>query len=390
MKTSIEEQTDSRSLRAALHERLPHWQAPFFTYLTGEAPAGCVPPRISQTSRICRAFATFYGGQAIGVAAVAFGGWSLLALPLAWTVSIGGARDLQLTVYHHAAHGTVLSREWSQRLGRLIGRILLIEPFDSYTPVHRREHHGRHTVSTELDPTVAFLTEEVGVRPGGSISDNRNKVLKALVSPRFHLRQFARRVASQRRPSVRSQNWLWAALYHGSLATAVGLGAGWPAFFLGVLVPATWGYQAAQVLRLAVEHRWPSRLPEDGKRSVAEHDELTVSIRCAVRPPAKWTLRSSLRFWGATLANAWVRWTVLPGDSGPNHHWHHGEARGDWANHVRAAAEWRSRRGARSAGALTEAHGFGEALYLALSSFEAASWRSLAAPERLRETGEKQ
>ena len=373
----------SLDLRDRLHERLPEVLASFFTYLTGLAPLDRPPLQRSDAGLVIQHLATFFVALLSGSLAVPLLGVpGALLLPLIWTLSVGEARYLQLVVYHHAAHGTVVSPAWSEWIGRWIGRILLIEPFDSYAPSHRREHHGRHAVSTRLDPTVRFLIEQVGIRPGASRWANRREILLALVSPRLHTGQFVERIASQARVESVLSGTFWLLLYWIGLIAGIVALAGWIGFLLGVAIPLGCGYQAAQVLRLVVEHRWPEAPPARGKRSAAEHDALTVAIRCAVAPPARWTPGSFVDFWLRTLGNAWIRWTVLPGDSGPSHHWHHGEARGDWANHVTAAAAWAARRQAKGAAAHAEAIGFGAAFDLALTSFSNASWESIAIPER--------
>lgn len=370
-----------RDVRAALAEALPAFLQPLFTYLTGLAPERAVLPKRRQATVILAAFTVHYAGLVLGLTAGAAGVVAAIALlPVAWTLSVAGARDLQLTIFHHCAHGTVISPAVSLWLGRLIGTILVIQPFDSYAPKHRREHHGRQTVSTLEDPTVQFLLNEVGIIPGDSVAANRRRIIWALISPLVHLRMLGLRLADQFGPAAGWPNRLATGLY---LALLLGGGAsiaGWQAVALGVLVPMIWGYQAAQILRLVVEHRWPVADSPDTPRDMPRHDQLTVSNRSAVAPPAKWTPASTTRFAAATLVNAWVRFTILPGDSGPSHAWHHGEARGDWANHVAAAAAWAERREAKGGHALTEAWGIGEAFRLSLESFAAASMESLEGP----------
>ena len=378
---TIPDLSPAPSVRAALDDCLPKALAPVMTWLTGEARPGSDPGRRTQTGRVAGAFLAYDAGLLGSVSAVALAGPAAAAiLPLTWTLMVGAARDLQLTILHHSAHGTVISKEWSPRIGRAIATVLVIEPFDSYAPKHQREHHGRHSVSTKLDPTVLFLLD-IGIEPGASKAQNRRRFLKALVSPRRHARMLWRRLVDQFGPKASWANRLATGSYLAVLGGGTVALAGWPALLLGVVLPMTVGYQAAQIARLIVEHRWPAAAPADGKRSQPEHDALTVSIRCAVAPPQTDELGARLRFAAAMLFNAWIRWTVLPGDSGPNHHWHHGEARGDWANHVAAAADWTARRRAKDPDfEVIEAWGYGAALDLALQSFEAASLASLAGP----------
>lgn len=396
--------------REALHDMTGRRLAPLFTWMTGLAPTSAPPARRSEAGRIAGAVAAWLLGLLAGALAAAAGGGALALLPFAWTLAVGAARDLQLTIFHHAAHGTVISERASRIIGFAIGAALMIEPFRLYAPKHRRAHHGRQTVSTQMDPTVTFLLEVVGLRPGAPKAANWRRILWALISPRVHLTMLAARIrAAFGRPARPAERLAAAAalvLLIGGAAAIGGVGA----VALGVAAPMTIGYQAAQILRLAVEHRWPAAEPDPGAagqeasgapsrdpkagpgRSRAAHDALTVAIRCAPRPPAGWTAgrttrwtaggraASALRFAGATALNAWIRWTVLPGDSGPSHHWHHGEAQGDWANHVAAAARWEARRRAAGAAPHDEAWGVVEAFDMALDSYERASWDSLAAP----------
>jgi len=140
----------------------------------------------------------------------------------------------------------------------------------------------------------------------------------------------------------------------------------------------------AQCARLAIEHHWAETSAPNGKRDAAAHDELTVPVRCAIAPPSTWTLKSSLA-WSLEMAfNGLIRFAVLPGDSGPSHHWHHGEARGDWANHIRAAAVWEARRRTKGIPPSQEAWGYREALSLAFESYAKATSAALEAPQRVR------
>lgn len=374
-----------RDVRTALDHALPAFVQPLFTYLTGLAPDGTVLSKRRQATVILAAFAVHYAGLVLGMTAGAVGAVAAIGLlPFAWTLSVAGARDLQLTIFHHCAHGTVISPTVSLWLGRLIGTILVIQPFDSYAPKHRREHHGRQTVSTLEDPTVLFLLNEVGIIPGDSNAANRRRILWALISPVMHLRMLGRRLADQFGSSAGWENRLATGLYLILLLGGGASVAGWQAVVFGILAPMTCGYQAAQILRLVVEHRWPAANSPDTPRDMPRHDQLTVSNRSAVAPPAEWTPASTTRFAAATLVNSWVRFTILPGDSGPSHSWHHGEARGDWANHVSAAAAWAERRQAKGGHALTEAWGIGEAFRLSLESFALASMESLEGPHLKR------
>jgi hypothetical protein len=369
------------SPRVAFEQKLPKAMQPAITWLTGVPASDEILRPRSEVGRVTTAFATLWIGVALGMAVPFFGGAGAVALMLtAWIVAIGAARDLQLSVYHHCAHGNVISATASIWIGRVIATMLLIERFDSYAPKHTREHHGRNLVSTVVDATVQFLLCTLRIEPGAPDEVNRRRFLIGLVSPRVHAVMLADRFASQ---FGKGASWINRAASGGYWALLVGLAVAsgsTAAFVIGVVLPLTIGYQTAQIARLMVEHRWMAESPADGRRTVAQHDDLTVAVRCAVLPPAKWTLAATVIWTGDMAFNAFIRWTVLPGDSGPAHHYHHARARGDWVNYIAASALWEAERLARGLPPSEEAWGYGAALNLTLASFATATTETIAAP----------
>jgi hypothetical protein len=367
-------------IRRSLEERLPRFVQPVITRLTGLPASYETSKPQSERVAVGLAFAAFFIGSALGIAFVAIGGGALALLPIAWTVTIGAARHLQLSVYHHCAHGNVISERASLWIGRVIATMLLIDRFDEYAPKHRKWHHGRHSVSTIIDPTVAFLLDVLHIVPGAPVRENMRRFLLGLVSPRVHAVMLMARLASQFGKGASWANRLVSASYLVLLLGLVLALAGMNALLIGVLLPLTVGYQAAQIARFIVEHHWSAEQPTAGRRTPAQHDELTVAVRCMVPLPERCTAMSLVRWFGGVACNAWIRWTVLPGDSGPAHHWHHSQARGPWADYIAASAVWETARRAKGLPASAEAWGYREALRLSLESFAAAKAASLAAP----------
>ena len=373
--------TETPNPRQALAAVLPGCCGGLLTDLTGVPGEGQVVPPRTKAGRAVQSLATFAAGIAGGVLAVpAFGpaGWAVL--PVAAAVTVGAARDMQLTILHHCAHGNVLSgKRRNEMLGRAIATVLVIERYDAYAPKHAILHHGRHTVSTDDDDTLTFLRTVMGLQPGLPVTENRRRFLAALVSPRVHAIMLSRRLRSQ----FVTGGWLnraVAASYLGGVAGIAAVTDWWLPVVLGWALPLTLGYQVAQCARFVVEHHWAEHPPQGGRRSEAEHDELTVAVRCAVPPPARWSPMAALR-WGAEMAfNAGIRVLVLPGDSGPSHHWHHDKARGDWSNHVAKAAAWEAERLAEGRPPSREAWGYRAAFRLALESFTVARPEALVSP----------
>lgn len=377
----------SGTLRQELSRSVPSWMRKgiaqrAFTYLTGQSCEGEELPQRTQIGRLAQSFVIFASGILGGVVALPVAGPAgVVALLFAWVAAIGGARDLQLTIYHHCAHENVVSKVWSTRIGRIIDKLLLIERFEAYKPKHVVPHHGRHTVSTDKDPTVMFLRNVLRIEPGLPVQENKRRFLRALLSPRVHMIVLGARLKSQ----FVEGSWSDRLLAGGYLGTIAGVAVAtewWLPIILGWGVPLTVGYQMAQCARLVVEHTWPKTPAPDGKRDLAAHDELTIPVRCAVPPPTRWTLASTAA-WSTEIAfNAVIRMVVLPGDSGPGHLWHHGEARGDWANHIRAAANWEAKRTSKGLPPTTEAWGYRDALRFTFESFAEATPDALEPPNR--------
>jgi hypothetical protein len=367
-------------IRRSLEERLPGVFQRIITWLSGLPASGATLRMRSEVEAVLTGFATFWAGALLGTALARYGDGALALLPVASTITVGAARYLQLSVYHHCAHDNVISAWVSLWIGRAIASMLVIERFDVYAPKHCKEHHGRHTVSTRVDATVQFLVDLLCIAPGAPVEENRRRFLRGLVSPRVHARMLANRLASQFGAGASWGNRLATGGYLVALAaTAVAAGMVLP-FLIGFVLPVTFGYQVAQIARLMVEHRWAAEPAVGGRRSVAQHDELTVAVRCVIALPTRNT-PITMAMWSAEMAfNVLIRCTVLPGDSGPAHQWHHGQARGDWVNYIQAAAAWEEARRAKGLPPSTAAWGYRSALRMMLESFAAAKPESLAAP----------
>lgn len=372
----------SNPTRQQLANVLPRCLAGPLTWLTGVMAEGQTLGQRSKKGRVIQSFATFGVGVAGGVAALPLAGdVGLLALPPLMAAAIAGARDLQLTILHHCAHDNVLSGAGNTYLGRVISSLLQIERFDSYKLKHTKQHHGRNTLSTLDDDTAAFLIDVLGLKAGASVPENRRRILAGLYSPRVHATMLKRRLKSQFIDGGWA-NRLVAGSYLAAVASFCLATGWWIPVALGWILPLTIGYNDAQILRLVVEHRWPEAPAANGRRSRDEHDRLTVAVRCAVPPPAQWTPSAAAAWAGEMAFNVTIRCMVLPGDSGPSHHWHHGTARGDWANHIPAAAKWEDQRLKAGLPPSREAWGYREAFRQALESFAAASPQALTPPDR--------
>lgn len=94
-------------------------------------------------------------------------------------------------------------------------------------------------------------------------------------------------------------------------------------------------------------------------------------------------MTDKLQHWARQAANLLFRTTLLPGDSGPAHAWHHSlaAARGHWWNYVRASEQLGGRATRKWLRATPEAWGYSETLRLALASFSTATQLAIAKPE---------
>jgi len=101
---------------------------------------------------------------------------------------------------------------------------------------------------------------------------------------------------------------------------------------LGWVLPVTVLYQQSALLRLVVEHHWDQYPNLRGKR--ADILPLTKAIFLGSVPPKN----PNLIEWGSWILDMLlaliVRLTILPGDSGAAHDWHHQCPRGNWANYI--------------------------------------------------------
>jgi hypothetical protein len=279
-------------------------------------------------------------GLLLGAVGPLAGGLFWAALPLGWLLTVHAARKLQVFILHQASHQTFAPNR--PRLNRFVGEAisigLQIQAFECYRREHIRDHHSRNHMSPD-DPTVAFLFDELGLRPGMPHRQAWRQLGACLLSPVFHLRLLAQRVASNLGPGVTLRHRLLSAGYLaavGGLVTCAGL---WPVFLIAAVAPLTLLYNVISTLRLCTEHRFPApNLADRYSRDALASFTSAIFLGDPAPGPDLGSVRRAVAWawWLARLLFVHVpgRLLVVPGDT-PCHDLHHRRpSMANWADYL--------------------------------------------------------
>jgi hypothetical protein len=259
----------------------PRWKRRPWHYVAG--PICCLAAGFTLSA------AGLSAGGALMVVAVAAG----------WALTLHGARVLRQVAVHQASHQRFFGLpRLDQFIGRAATALLIMQDFSVYRTSHIRTHHGKGHM-TAADPTTWALAA-AGLFPGMSTRSLRRRLLLSLVSPRYHAQVLASRLRAW---LLGPRSLLGRLLVAAVIAAWITLGwlVGWTAILVGWVLPITIFYQAAELLRLAVEHDFPK--PGQGKTGATHPAELSFAIFLGDPAPSP-----MLR--GATKAKAWARWAV--------------------------------------------------------------------------------
>jgi fatty acid desaturase len=311
-------------VRQQLFVRLPGTIQPFLTWLTGKPhteerarPSSSLRELGSTATQFAVAASLF---TAFWLSPARFSVAAFLLLALYWTVVVGAMRKLQVVIYHHCAHGTVLrTKRANAVLGEAISVVLLIKRFSVYRQDHMKHHH-REVLLTDDDETQDFLFRFAGLRPGLSKQTLWKKLKLGIVTPSLHGRWLRDRFLSCFNGGSAKRNFV-AAVYWSCLILVVGIFQIWDAFFLAWLIPLTVFYQVSATLRLAAEHRWPPSA--SGERDIQFVCRSTVAVFCGSAPPETRGRLLPWLDWGFRMVgHLLARTLVLVGDT-PCHDYHH-------------------------------------------------------------------
>ncbi|MFF5218062.1 stearoyl-CoA 9-desaturase [Micromonospora sp. NPDC000442] len=330
---------ESVSIRDSMNA-LPRVLAMPLTFLTGKPHTGQRPLRLTPGFHLWAATASMVGGLVVSWAALANGGWWLLLLLLGWSMTLHGARNLRMMMYHQAAHRNMWARPRRDRVvGRLVAAALMVQDFDRYSTEHVIDHHAVHHM-TVRDPTVQAFLIGLELRPGMTRRQMwRHLVRHKLLSPVFHLNFLLGRIQSYFAPASRSLRVATVAGYAAVVALAVNFDQ-WVFLLVAWVLPMTFFYQISNTLRLCVKHTFPG--PEVTERRGREYfASLTNAILIGERTPvdrsggplrraARW-FRWSLRMLTVHLP---ARYLVLTGDTVVHDFHHRHPMSRDWANYI--------------------------------------------------------
>jgi hypothetical protein len=307
---------------------------------TGQKPWGTSPWTILGFS-----LAGLLGGVSLSLLAASAQGILWLLLVPAWVLTLYGLRNMALSVFHEAAHGAFSpGHPWLNDLvGELASVLIVGQNFRAYRQEHVDEHHSKAHM-TRRDPTVSFLFDLLGLRPGMTKRALWQRFLGQLVSPAFHLRLLHSRLAGY----FAGASWLHrglSVLYLAALAALTGLAP------LPMLV--AWGVplvllvNVALAVRAVTEHVFTGAAAKGRDRIAlsthaqrfgcpAPSAEVLAQSRCPALLWAKWGV--------AMLGHAISRMCFTPGES-PQHDWHHRRVLDvTWPSATfsrqRAVAEW--------------------------------------------------
>ncbi|WP_327064766.1 fatty acid desaturase [Kitasatospora sp. NBC_01250] len=318
--------------------RLPAAFALPLTLLTGRPLADQPRTAYTPTRHLVNASVSVTAGLAAGALALAAGRWWLLLVPVGWAMTLHGARNLRMMVYHQCAHLNM----WGHKrrdvlLGRTIAALLVIQDFGRYSTEHVSDHHAVHHM-TLRDPTVQAFLVSLGLRPGMSRREMWRRTLLKTVSPVFHARFLTARIRSyfhSAEPAWRTGTALgWVAV--AGLATLLHL---WVLLLVAWVVPMTVLYQVSNTFRLCVKHTFPA--PDEPVRRGRDYfAALTnaIFIGEAAPPPGLPPVRRAAAWarWGGRmlLVHFPARYLVLTGDTVVHDFHHRAPMSRDWANYL--------------------------------------------------------
>jgi fatty acid desaturase len=308
------------------------------TFLIGKPYTGQRPLRLTPTMHLVSAMFSIVAGMAVTGAGLAGAGLWLALLPLGWAITLHGARNLRMMIFHQCAHRNM----WAQRrrdhaVGQIVAAVLVIQHFERYSVEHIADHHALHHM-TLRDPTVQAFLISLGLRAGMSRRQMWRIVLGRLFSPIFHAQFLWARIRSYTH-SASTQERFFAGLGYTAVAATVTLTHSWSFVLLAWVLPITLFYQVSNTLRLLVKHTFPAA--ESGTRSGREYfasltnaillgDPIPPAHLQGIRRHAAWA-----RWWlRALLVHLPSRYLVVTGDT-VCHDFHHRHPMSrDWANYI--------------------------------------------------------
>jgi fatty acid desaturase len=279
--------------------RLPAFLQPLLTCLSGKPLDGEEPRDPGPYGVLWLIAMKLVAGVSLSVAATGGGGgWLLLILP-GCVLTVSAFRHLALTVIHETAgHDEVFTRdkETDRVIGETAAVLSVSQNYDSYKTEHKQKHHGPKFM-TEQDPTVRFLIKTLGITRGMSRLEAWARLLGALFTPWYQIRQTVARVKS---------SWTGASQFHRRgmllhLAVVAGLGAAFPATVLVAWVLPLLVTNLAIAVRMCLEHVYPPS-PITRLRSPEGVDGSTHAMFFGIAAPSSglpWYLRFP----------AWGLWT---------------------------------------------------------------------------------
>lgn len=308
------------------------WVQWALTQFTGKALPGQRPPmRRTPWTHLLGTAVCLAASMAASVALLHLGPAAWIFLPLAWAWTAGRARNFMMTIVHHIVHGNFSGDVRLDRgLCEAIAIPLLFNDFDSYYDMHVVGHHGP-AVATPDDPEAYLLA--LGFRPGTSRKALWKHLRRTVVSPAFHLRFMAERLAGcflrPQRPWRRSA----ALAFHLAVLGAVAASGSWREYLVAFGIPMTMFYNVSALLQFTSEHRW-FLAPSAGAAGRARLAALTFGRFVGEAPPRHGADAGAwLRFWIRMLCvHVPTRVFVWVGDM-PQHDAHHRmPIHFDWAN----------------------------------------------------------
>jgi hypothetical protein len=321
---------------------LPRAIQPLLTLITGKPLQDEKSWSLTPWHHLAETLLFMLVGVCASVALLRMGWPAVLLLPLGWMATLHGVRKSRTIIMHQCAHANFIRcRRFDYYLGKAISVVLGCEEFTAYRRSHCEDHHGRGH-QTQVDPTVRFLFDELGLRVGMASAVMWRRLFLTTLSPAYHLRFLMARLRS---------HFIGTSLRHRIAFLAFWITAAiavWAAdlvlpFTVVWLIPIVPLYHCSAAFRLASKHVFPARLP--AKRDEATLGAYTLGIFLGDACPghelvgvnrfiawSKWWLRLGFYHLPCRLA-------VLVGD-GPQHDLHHRMPRHrDWPNYIHNRAK---------------------------------------------------